>query len=1093
MHNSKLISADMLKEIREREDKLAEYVNLITGDSADAGGESLPADQVQQDGLARHLSKSFTAYIGAREQSSKRVAHSLISKLRYFDKCKRSFDPKNRLELQSDPEFNYFVTCHDEMELAMPILEKVFNKTLCLYDYTLSPIHTNGLRLAAKHFDDFINRLLFDNCGLKDQQFSEILESLHSLQDFKAIIYRNQEFGPKSAEAIHELTLRRIPNHLDELVLYNCKMTGDAVEKLLKHLTEQSHLSKLSLVNANLNDRCVQLLIELMTSNRYIHSLDMSWNSLKTKTYEQLLLFLRDNRTMRSVNLAWNNLVDGPTAARESKRKKEQAESKKALSERSGSPPETRQGRRTRSSLLMSHAVSFDRNKMEDQEWQMEVGEHELLVADCLTRFIKYNANLLHFDLQGTGLTEYCIKMIAKALRKSRSLIGIHLSENPGLDDDTRKYLYERVRCKDSDFAVPRPLDLHIHEERVKATNAQVNHRMFQDSIKLREINERKRAQKRKGVVGTEKDDGACVLTRFNGHKGELPGQPGQWQMLSGPHEECWICDKWTFSLVFFDPARREDAGLWNQCDDLKKHLIRQMQLFHGDVEDNRMAINEREEALYRSEFPFVDNEHIDEFEEVHLYANFTNWQPKRMVPFLNYIEQIDKDKPDFLAKLKKDHKISQKAQSLQDLTGEELEAFEKELHEYRKKIRDGHWERLLQKNLKYKKPAILNLDPRELERPQRLYVLPLYIKSGKQNMLIKAQDLELGTCEWFFHRDILDFRMEDINLFRKPLTSFLIQRKFLKEHSVFADWIEDDDNVLQKCKDDAWQHWKFPKMKVDPQDREELMRVIHTHFPLLKHVFVWLQSLSDVYPGVTGLEYSRFMHNLNMIDSNLASSRVDQLFLSSIMLNDPRAAQPIVMYRWSFLESLIRVCRARYIDRHQVKTYAAALERLICKKIIPNLGKLDFEPWQELREDYIWTLEIDDLLRANLEGLQKVYSHFSSKRKITHDECCKIFTHHLQAPLPPGLARLAYGMSKMTVTEETRTDAKGYMHMEFVEFLEMLCRVAILKFRGTDLESQDLAEKLEHLLDEVLATVGAEKHKANVGQVEVSESDEDY
>lgn len=167
MHNSKLVSAEMLKKIRERDDKLAEYVNLITGEKIYQDGELL-AGQMQHQGLTRHLSGSFSEYVGVCDQSSKRVANSLISKLKYFHKCKQSFNPKARHDLQADAEFNYFVACHDEMELAMPILEKVFHKTLCLYDYTLSPIHTNALRLAAKYFDEFINRLLFDNCGMSD-------------------------------------------------------------------------------------------------------------------------------------------------------------------------------------------------------------------------------------------------------------------------------------------------------------------------------------------------------------------------------------------------------------------------------------------------------------------------------------------------------------------------------------------------------------------------------------------------------------------------------------------------------------------------------------------------------------------------------------------------------------------------------------------------------------------------------------------------------------------------------------------------------------------------------------------------------------
>ena len=65
-------------------------------------------------------------------------------------------------------------------------------------------------------------------------------------------------------------------------------------------------------------------------------------------------------------------------------------------------------------------------------------------------------------------------------------------------------------------------------------------------------------------------------------------------------------------------------------------------------------------------------------------------------------------------------------------------------LNQYRKEIRKDRWEKILQKNLKYKKPAIVNLDPKELARPERLYVLPIFIKSGKQNMLVKYRDTEL-------------------------------------------------------------------------------------------------------------------------------------------------------------------------------------------------------------------------------------------------------------------------------------------------------------------------------------------------------------
>ena len=60
------------------------------------------------------------------------------------------------------------------------------------------------------------------------------------------------------------------------------------------------------------------------------------------------------------------------------------------------------------------------------------------------------------------------------------------------------------------------------------------------------------------------------------------------------------------------------------------------------------------------------------------------------------------------------------------------LVIYDQQLNKYRMTIKKERWEAVLEKNLKYKKPAILNLEPKELERPERLYVLPMFIKSGK-------------------------------------------------------------------------------------------------------------------------------------------------------------------------------------------------------------------------------------------------------------------------------------------------------------------------------------------------------------------------
>ena len=114
-----------------------------------------------------------------------------------------------------------------------------------------------------------------------------------------------------------------------------------------------------------------------------------------------------------------------------------------------------------------------------DEEEKSLASESELFVAECLCAFIKYNPHLHHLDLQGTGLTEFVLRQIARALRKSRSLVGIHLSENPGLTQEVKEYIFQRVHCKDSDFKHLRVVDLSTYENQLKKQNLKINHKMF--------------------------------------------------------------------------------------------------------------------------------------------------------------------------------------------------------------------------------------------------------------------------------------------------------------------------------------------------------------------------------------------------------------------------------------------------------------------------------------------------------------------------------------------------------------------------------------------------------------------------------------
>ena len=79
--------------------------------------------------------------------------------------------------------------------------------------------------------------------------------------------------------------------------------------------------------------------------------------------------------------------------------------------------------------------------------------------------------------------------------------------------------------------------------------------------------------------------------------------------------------------------------------------------------------------------------------------------------------------------------------------------------------------------------------------------------------------------------------------------------------------------------------------------------------------------------------------------------------------------------------------------------------------------------------------------------------------------------------------------MSKMTVISEFST-AKHYENMKFVEFLEMICRLTIVKYKGQEQESYDFKDKLQLFLEELLAMVGQKFVEVELKDEEISESD---
>ena len=171
--------------------------------------------------------------------------------------------------------------CLDHLERTLPILDKIYRKTLCLQNYLLNDGHCQGLAEACQFLDHrVVNRMLFKNCGISGENLSLILEGATKMKDFKALIYKANSLNFEAVDRLAPLLQRKMPLHLEELSLIDCKIGPTLTEHLMNVLLKKNHLRKVALVKIMHNERSFESIIELVQKSGHLKELDLSWSSV---------------------------------------------------------------------------------------------------------------------------------------------------------------------------------------------------------------------------------------------------------------------------------------------------------------------------------------------------------------------------------------------------------------------------------------------------------------------------------------------------------------------------------------------------------------------------------------------------------------------------------------------------------------------------------------------------------------------------------------------------------------------------------------------------------------------------------------------
>ena len=106
-----------------------------------------------------------------------------------------------------------------------------------------------------------------------------------------------------------------------------------------------------------------------------------------------------------------------------------------------------------------------------------------IFVSHLIGKMIKHSRTLQHIDLTSTGLSTFIIREIGISMRKSRALMSIHLSGNPGLTRQNMKIFTDGLRVR-KDENIDRFMRIdRIVKQAMKDNNQQVQ---ITDALKLK-------------------------------------------------------------------------------------------------------------------------------------------------------------------------------------------------------------------------------------------------------------------------------------------------------------------------------------------------------------------------------------------------------------------------------------------------------------------------------------------------------------------------------------------------------------------------------------------------------------------------------
>jgi len=321
--------------------------------------------------------------------------------------------------------------------------------------------------------------------------------------------------------------------------------------------------------------------------------------------------------------------------------------------------------------------IRLTARKQHEQELELQkpLTKDEQRVAKYLTRIIKKSESLTHLNLSDIGLKAEIICQLCACINESKTMQSVHFSKNPGLSLEPAfvQRIADVFRIKEY-FLPPKPakeddgldvvdgdaldhnsdesdndksdeqedkdleaggLRVFVPEYAPKRPPARLSQelrrRHLEDGRALKDLVKRLRLSK--GCAAeqeTEYEGHKLVIHRILGFENVCP-DVHKWVLECGQEAQCWICDRWKFSVALWNKKIGESGADGMQAGAVNPLMVEKQ--FQRRVHPPDIATSKG----------------IPQF-----YGEQTFWRPVPMRRIEDFCDKIDEERPDFLRLMKK-------------------------------------------------------------------------------------------------------------------------------------------------------------------------------------------------------------------------------------------------------------------------------------------------------------------------------------------------------------------------------------------------------------------------------------------------------